>query len=109
MTTFTMIVLLNARQGRETELEAWFDAIHLREMLDLPGVVSAQRFTLAQVPAMSSQWRMAALYAVETADPATVYDEMMRRYMAGEMTQSDALHEISYHGIFAPQPPLLKP
>ena len=108
MKRYKMIVLTNAHEGRDADLREWFDKVHLREMLDIPGCVSAQRLDLAPIDSIPSpQWRHAALYTIEADDPAKFNAEMFRRYVEGEMTPCDALHQISYNGIFSDDGPVL--
>lgn len=39
-------VLGNAREGQEDAYNEWYDNVHLPEVLAMPGVLSAQRFSL---------------------------------------------------------------
>jgi hypothetical protein len=41
-----MLVHTSAEDGREAEFNDWYDD-HVRELLDLPGIVAAQRFRLS--------------------------------------------------------------
>lgn len=107
MKRYTMIALTNAKPGREAEMLAWYNDIHLGQVLDVPGVVSAQLSIAADIPAAGApQWRYAGVYGIEGDDAASVFDEMMRRYVAQEMTPSDAMDSISYNGIFEDGPVL---
>lgn len=105
MPKFTMIALTNAKPGRDAEFVEWYDTVHLDEVLEIPGIVSAQRCGIADIPAAGEpQWRYVGVYTIEADDPAPVFDELMRRYGAGEMTACSAMEEISYNGIFADAP-----
>ena len=105
MPKFTMITLTNAKPGREAEFVEWYDSIHLGEVLEIPGIVTAQRCTVANIPAAGSPaWRHAGFYTIEADDPAPVFEELMRRYVRGEMTPCDAMDDVSYNGIFLDAP-----
>ena len=107
MKRYTMIALTNAKPGRDAEMVAWYNDVHLAQVLELPGVVSAQFSIVADIPSAGKpQWRYAGIYAIEGDDPAPVFDEMMRRYISQEMTPSDAMDDISYNGIFEDRPVL---
>lgn len=42
-----MLVFTNAVVGQEDIFEQWYDECHLGDILDVPGVVAAQRYALA--------------------------------------------------------------
>lgn len=109
MARFTMIALTNAKPGRDAEFVDWYDRIHLGEVLTIPGIISAQRCTAAPIAAAGEpSWRYVGFYTIEADDPAPVFGELMRRYLSGEMTACDAMDEVSYNGIFADAPVLMR-
>ncbi|HMP56434.1 MAG TPA: hypothetical protein PKD92_07670 [Novosphingobium sp.] len=109
MGRFTMIALTNAKPGRDAEFVEWYDNVHLAQMLSVPGVMTAQRCKLADIPAAGTpRWGYAGIYTIEADDPAPVFEAMMRRYQAGEMTPCDAMVEVSYNGIFLDAPVLVR-
>ena len=42
-----LVVLSSPVEGREDEYNEWYSNVHLREVVEIPGFVSAQRFKLA--------------------------------------------------------------
>jgi hypothetical protein len=73
---------------REDEFNAWYGGVHLRELLAVPGFVSARRFRRvsgAEAP------EYLAVYEVEADDLAAPMRELRRRSAAGETTPGDAL------------------
>jgi hypothetical protein len=66
MAKHLMLVLSNARDGREDEFGRWYDQ-HMRDTIDkLDGFTCAQRFELADLPgAPEPPYRYLALYEVE--------------------------------------------
>lgn len=102
---FTMIALTNAKPGGDAEFVEWYERIHLDQVLDVPGVVTAQLGQVADIAAAGTpQYRYAGIYTIEAEDPAPVFEEMMRRYASGEMTACPAMDAVSYNGIFAGGP-----
>lgn len=68
MPRFTLVAISNPMIGRETECGAWYDATHLKDMLTVPGVVSAQRFELLRGAPSKAFKRYMAIYEVEAED-----------------------------------------
>lgn len=44
------VVFASPLPGREDEFHAWYDGVHMRDMLDLPGVRSVERYDLVPEP-----------------------------------------------------------
>jgi hypothetical protein len=109
MERFTMIALTNAKPGRDAEFLAWYRDIHLAEVLSVPGVITAQLGAVVDIPAAGkAAYGYTGLYTIEAENPATVFEEMMRRYVAGEMTACDAMDPASYNNVFACDPVIIK-
>ena len=47
-----LVVLSNAKEGRDEEFNAWYNNRHLADVLKLEGFVAAQRFKLADAQLM---------------------------------------------------------
>jgi hypothetical protein len=89
-----MIVLSNAVAGRESEYNEWYTHVHLPEVLQVPGLVAAQRFKLGKAQregAPPSQWQYAAIYELETDDPGAAMAEIKRQTLTGEIRVSTAV------------------
>lgn len=73
-----MLVLSNAKDGREAEFSAWYD-VHMRETIDkLDGFAAAQRFELADLEgAPEVPYRYLALYAIEDDRIARAYEQFL--------------------------------
>ena len=56
-----LMVLANVAAGDETEFNRWYDREHMRERVDMPGFLSAQRY----VSTSGSPWKYLALYETE--------------------------------------------
>ena len=64
-----LVVLTNAVEGRDDELNEWYTGRHLDDVLALEGFVAAQRFEFT--PSRMSQdapYRYLAIYEVEEGD-----------------------------------------
>lgn len=73
-----MLVLSNAKDGREAEFSEWYD-VHMRETIDkLDGFAAAQRFELADLEgAPEVPYRYLALYAIEDDRIARAYEQFL--------------------------------
>lgn len=58
-----LIVRSNVVPAREAEYNRWYNEIHLREMLKVPGILSARRYV-----ALFDEPKYAAVYEVESED-----------------------------------------
>lgn len=69
MAKYTFVVMTNAVEGQDEEFNAWYDEVHIPDVLQVPGFVAAQRFRLAAMnPAQNFGHRYLSLYEVETDD-----------------------------------------
>jgi hypothetical protein len=73
-----MLVLSNAKDGREAEFNAWYD-VHMRETIDrLDGFAAAQRFELAELDgAPEVPYRFLAVYEIEDDRIARAYEQFL--------------------------------
>jgi hypothetical protein len=69
---------------REQEYNAWYDEVHLPELLALDGIVSARRLR-----AVDGQGPYVAIYELEGEDLQAILDNMIAN--AGQLHMSDAL------------------
>jgi len=90
MARYTYVVHTNPSEGQEEEYNRWYDEVHIPEVLQVPGFVSASRLAIAQ-PDAEAPYRYLALYEMETDDPDAVLAELNRRVGAGEIGMTDAL------------------
>lgn len=78
MPQHVMLVLSNAKDGREAEFNQWYD-VHMRETIDkLDGFAAAQRFELADLEgAPEVPYRYLAIYAIEDDRIARAYEQFL--------------------------------
>ena len=105
MARYTWVVLTNAEAGREEEFDRWYNEVHVRDLLRIPGVVGVTRGRLAGTqtsPGPSGiavvateqadlKYRYLAMYTIETDDLETVLQTVADRAGTDEMRMSDAL------------------
>lgn len=106
MSKHVFAVLTNAKPGRDDEFNRWYDEEHIPDVLKVPGIVAAQRFTLSPSQRMDPPYpfKYFALYEIDTEDLAQTMRVLRERIGTDAMPVSDALdpsrsswvfHEIS--------------
>ncbi|RJG02653.1 DUF4286 family protein [Noviherbaspirillum sedimenti] len=66
MARFILAALSNPVNGKENECGDWYDQTHIPDMLEVPGVLSAQRFQLLRLaPSKTFHQRYLCLYNFE--------------------------------------------
>ena len=70
MARHLLLVHTTPLAGREDEYNAWYDSVHLREVLEVPEFVAAQRFSVAATRAGDPPpaHPYLAIYELETDD-----------------------------------------
>ncbi len=94
MAKYTFVVLSNpTTPGQEAEYNEWYNKIHIPDVLNVPGFVAAQRFTLAdaQLGDGPHAHRYLALYEIETDDAKTTLKELQKRVGTADMVMSDGI------------------
>jgi hypothetical protein len=76
-----LLLFTNAEPGRDEEFNDWYDAVHLPEMLALPGMIRGSRFRLSDASPTSSDpsGKYLALYDLETDDLEGMLAELEAR------------------------------
>lgn len=104
MKTYKMVVLINAQDGREDEMNEWFTGTHMPDALKIPGYRSGQRFRLTepQREGASRQWKYLAIYDIETDDLDGVITELKTRQGTPLMVGTDTLEAGGFAHFFEP-------
>jgi hypothetical protein len=84
-----LIALTTPLPGKEAEYHDWYQNTHLKEVLAIPGGVSAQRFQLVAKLMGADPNTFLAIYDFEADDPGAVLAAMGAAAQSGKMTQSD--------------------
>ncbi|MFM5931432.1 MAG: hypothetical protein ACKOPQ_11025 [Novosphingobium sp.] len=91
MGKYVMIAQSASLPGREDEYDAWYEAVHMKDICALPGVVSGRRFAATPFAMPGPGAPRLAIYEVETDDVAAFMAEMGRRSAEGIIARSDAM------------------
>jgi hypothetical protein len=95
-----LLVMTNAAEGRESEFNEWYTSRHIHDLLEVPGVASAQRF---EFRAGSGGFGFLALYELETDDPEGVLATIRERDRNGTHAISEAVDRSHvFAGLFEP-------
>ena len=65
MTIYRLVAVSNPMAGREEECATWYNNTHLKDMVAIPGVISAQRFELLRGAPSKAFKKYLAIYEVE--------------------------------------------
>lgn len=87
---YKMIALSAGTPGREDDFQAWYRGQHVNDVLRIPGVVSAQRYSISHGMG-NAPWRLMAEYEVDTDDPAKTLADLQARLGGPDMPLTDAL------------------
>ena len=114
MAKYLFLAFSNPFPGREDEYNAWYDAHHVRDVVDVPGFVSGQRYRLATTQFTLSQGepaqRYLALYEIETNDLETTYQQVLERLGTAQMIGCEAFDLTSLQALtFEPIGPRITP
>jgi hypothetical protein len=107
MKKFTWLVMTNCDPAHESEFNAWYDDVHLGDLLNIPGVVGARRaqltgvqakfvdgiLTLCDSKSIDAKFRYLAFYNIESDEVASVLETVKARAGTSEMVISPYLTE----------------
>ena len=92
MAKYSFVVMTNPTQGKEAEYNDWYNNVHIPDVLNVKGMVGAQRFRLAdQQMAGQPQHRYLALYEIETDNLQETLDDLKSRSGTADMVLTDAI------------------
>ena len=94
MAKYVFVVMSNpTTPGQEAEYNEWYNKIHIPDVLNVPGFVAAQRFTLAEAQLGDGPraHRYLALYEIETDDAKATLKELQKRIGTADMVMSDGI------------------
>lgn len=94
MTQAVLVVLTNpVSAAQEAAFNDWYDRVHVRDVLRVPGFTAARRYRLSDVQLAGSggDHRYLALYEVEADDLATARDALVKAASDGTMEMHAAL------------------
>jgi hypothetical protein len=93
MAKYTFVVLTNPVPGKDAEYNKWYDNQHIPDVLNIPGLVAAQRFVVAEgQPGVEQKpHKYLTLYDIETNDLPGVFKELGARSGTPQMAISDSI------------------
>ena len=94
MPRFSFLVFTNPTDGSDAEFNRWYDEVHIRDVLDIPGFVAARRFRVQQSNSKVDGlpvWRYAAIYEMDCDDPEVAFQQIRERARTPRMSISEAL------------------
>ena len=99
MSRHVLLVFTNATPGDDEEFNRWYDEVHLKEVLETPGFVAAERFDLndAQMAEADRAHRYLSIYEIE-GDPTAAMKALEE--MAPGMNMSATLAEDAATSLF---------
>lgn len=104
MSKYLLLAMNNAVEGRDDEFNDWYSNQHLKDVLKIPGIVSAQRYALSPIQRMAPPfpWAYFAIYEVETNDLKATMDALSARVGTADMPMSGSIHETRQSFILQP-------
>lgn len=94
MGSYQLVVLTNPVEGKEEAYNDWYTNTHLHDVVQIPGIVSAQRFRMTATQRTDTPpgpWKYLAVYNVETDDLNSVINELAARRNTPKLRGTDAL------------------
>lgn len=104
-----LVVFTKPVEGMEDEYHRWYDTQHLYDVVQVPGVVSAQRYQMAHPGPEGglATDRYVAIYEID-GPPDAVMDTISARFSTDAMPGSDALDLAATEmAVWAPRGPKL--
>jgi hypothetical protein len=96
MSRFHYVILSRAHPGHEEEFESWYRENHLKDVCQVPGVVSGRLLRMdfqktyeLEVP----PWQLMTIYELEGEDPAALVEAIRSRSGSAAMPSTDALNK----------------
>jgi hypothetical protein len=90
MARYHIIVLSKPAPGRESEFDTWYTNQHIRDLVKVPGIISARRFRLVEGHTRGVSQQYVAEYEVETDDIDATMAAVQQRLGTDQMPMSDA-------------------
>jgi hypothetical protein len=97
MARYKMLVLSKPIEGNEAEYNDWYQNTHLKQVVALPGYISAQRFKRAVNMRGEDGYPYMALYEIEADDIDAAYKVLESAAGDGSIAVSQAFDYASVH------------
>jgi len=93
MKKYRFVVLSNPTPGMEDEYNKWYNETHMREVVAVSGIDTAQRFKIHEEslrPGVNPAHKYLAIYEIETDDISSVMEDLRSRPGTPAMFISEA-------------------
>lgn len=93
MKKYRFVVLSNPTPGMEDEYNKWYNETHMREVVAVSGIDTAQRFKIHEEslrPGVNPAHKYLAIYEIETNDISSVMEDLRSRPGTPAMFISEA-------------------
>jgi hypothetical protein len=91
MPKYKMVVMTTAVEGREQEYNDWYQNLHLGQVVQIDGIISAQRYKVCGVVTEGVSKPYLAIYDIETDNVDEVVSTLLARSGTDELILSDAM------------------
>lgn len=91
MGSYILLAMTRPVDGKESDFNEWYNDYHTADLLDIPGIISAQRFKLRNEMGFDHKNNYLAIYKIETDDLDAVLKDMSDRIAASSMVTTDSL------------------
>ncbi|PXY33318.1 DUF4286 family protein [Prauserella endophytica] len=99
-----LVIYSSALAGRDEEFNEWYDTVHLKEVLEIPGVTSGTRYRVRSAGrGPLPEHRYATVYEID-GDPEAVLAEIFARSRDGRFQLSDSIDAASTRMHFWEEP-----
>jgi hypothetical protein len=98
--TYYLLVFSNPVAGMEDEYNRWYSQLHQKDVVSVPGFMTAQRFVISDVQLRDSKPlpKYLVMYKIVTGDLPTVYAEVNRRLQTGITVMSPSFDKTTSVG-----------
>jgi len=98
--TYNLLVFSNPVTGMEDEYNKWYSQLHQKDVVSVPGFVTAQRFVISDIQLRDSKSlpKYLVMYKIVTDDLPSVYAEVNRRLQTGVTVMSPSFDKTTSVG-----------
>ena len=97
MPKFVLVATSSAAEGRDDEYNNWYDDVHAKDLLSIPGVKSARRFEATPFGPHPTPAKYLAIYEIEADDAGAVMAALGEGMASGKFSMTDSIDRTSAH------------
>jgi hypothetical protein len=88
---YRFLVFTNPIDGMDVEYNQWYDAVHLGEVIAVPGFIAAERYRCCPTAEAALDHAYLAIYEFEADDPVSTLAELTARARDGRIDMTPVL------------------